>query len=46
MLLDMATFFNYKIDIHHIFPKAWCEKNWIDPLHRESIVNRPPFPGD
>ena len=38
--LDMATFFNYKIDIHHIFPKAWCAKNEIDPLRRESIVNK------
>ena len=38
--LDMATFFNYKIDIHHIFPKAWCAKNKIDPLRRESIVNK------
>lgn len=38
--LDMATFFNYKIDIHHIFPKAWCEKNQIDALRRESIVNK------
>jgi hypothetical protein len=38
--LDMATFFNYKIDIHHIFPKAWCAKNNIDPLRRESIVNK------
>jgi hypothetical protein len=38
--LDMATFFNYKIDIHHIFPKAWCQKNQIDPLRRESIVNK------
>src|ERR1019366_6414002 len=38
--LDMAAFFNYKIDIHHIFPKAWCEKNKIDALRRESIVNK------
>jgi hypothetical protein len=38
--LDMATFFNYKIDIHHIFPKAWCEKNHIDALRRESIANK------
>ncbi len=38
--LDMTTFFNYKIDIHHIFPKAWCEKNQIDPLRRESIINK------
>jgi hypothetical protein len=38
--LDMAAFFNYKIDIHHIFPKAWCDNNDIDPLYRESIVNK------
>jgi hypothetical protein len=38
--LDMAAFFNYKIDIHHIFPKAWCDKNEVDPLYRESIVNK------
>lgn len=38
--LDMAAFFSYKIDIHHIFPKAWCEKNKIDALRRESIVNK------
>jgi hypothetical protein len=40
MALNMATFFNYKVDIHHIFPKAWCEKNGIHPLRRESIVNK------
>jgi hypothetical protein len=38
--LGMAAFFDYKIDIHHIFPKAWCEKNHVEPLRRESIVNK------
>ncbi len=38
--LDMATFFNYKVDIHHIFPKSWCVANGIDALRRESIVNK------
>ena len=28
------------VDIHHIFPDAWCKKNDIDPEHRESIVNK------
>ena len=28
------------VDIHHIFPKTWCEKNGIDPAKRESIVNK------
>lgn len=38
--LDMATFWSYAVDIHHIFPKSWCEKNQIKPEHRESIVNK------
>lgn len=28
------------VDIHHIFPYAWCQKNGIDAEHRESIVNK------
>lgn len=28
------------VDIHHIFPQAWCYKNNIDDEHRESIVNK------
>lgn len=28
------------VDIHHIFPQAWCNKNKIDDEHRESIVNK------
>ena len=28
------------VDIHHIFPDAWCKKNDIDPERRESIVNK------
>lgn len=38
--LNMATFFDFKVDIHHIFPKKWCETNEIDDLRRESIVNK------
>lgn len=28
------------VDIHHIFPQAWCAKNDIDEERRESIVNK------
>lgn len=28
------------VDIHHIFPYAWCDKNGIDAERRESIVNK------
>jgi hypothetical protein len=38
--MSMAAFFEFQVDIHHVFPKAWCEKNDIDPARRESIVNK------
>lgn len=38
--LDFASFFDLAMDIHHIFPKAWCEKNGIEAGHRESIINK------
>jgi hypothetical protein len=38
--MSMASFFNYKIDIHHIFPKDWCAKNGVDHNRQESIVNK------
>lgn len=38
--LNYATFFDYKVDIHHIFPKKWCLKNNVDGHRRESIVNK------
>lgn len=28
------------VDIHHIFPYTWCNKNGIDAERRESIVNK------
>ena len=36
---DDHDFFEEAIDIHHIFPKAWCEENNIEPhtLTRSSI---------
>lgn len=38
--LDWAVFNEYKVDIHHIFPKKWCIRNDIDNHRRESIVNK------
>lgn len=40
---DKAHFLEMQVDIHHIFPKAWCLKNDIDPSLRESIVNKTPL---
>ncbi len=40
---DLMTFFNDKIDIHHIFPQAWCKKQGIPPSSYNSIANKTPL---
>lgn len=40
---DLMTFFDHKIDIHHIFPKDWCKKQGIEPGVFNSIVNKTPL---
>ncbi len=36
-------FFGESVDIHHIFPKAWCESNGIKPEVYDSIINKTPL---
>jgi hypothetical protein len=38
--LDKVQYAALAVDIHHIFPKAWCDKNEVDDERRESIVNK------
>ena len=40
---DIMTFFNDQIDIHHIFPQAWCKQRDIEPAVYNSIVNKTPL---
>jgi hypothetical protein len=40
---DVNLYFDEAIDIHHIFPKAWCEKQGIEPGTYNSIVNKTPL---
>lgn len=40
---DKSDYLNLAVDIHHVFPRAWCIKNDIDPTLRESIVNKTPL---
>ena len=40
---DIMTFFNDKIDIHHIFPQKWCADHGIKPNVFNSIVNKTPL---
>lgn len=38
--VDVMTVFTDPLDIHHIFPRSWCEKNGIAPGKYNSIVNK------
>ena len=40
---DMNLYFDEAVDIHHIFPKIWCEKQGIEPSIYDSIVNKTPL---
>jgi hypothetical protein len=37
--MSFATYEEEKIDIHHIFPKAWCHANKIETKRMDCIVN-------
>lgn len=40
---DLMTFFNDKIDIHHVFPQDWCKAAGIPPSVYNSVVNKTPL---
>lgn len=37
------SFFDDAVDIHHIFPRAWCRDNQIDASQCDSIINKTPL---
>lgn len=41
--IDLNTYFNNAIDIHHIFPRAWCESNKLPREKWNSVVNKAPL---
>lgn len=41
--LDFTAYDELQVDIHHIFPYAWCNKNGVDANRRESIINKTPL---
>lgn len=41
--IDTLKYFEESIDIHHIFPRSWCEKNGIKPELYDSVVNKTPL---
>ena len=40
---DHTTYFEENVDIHHIFPSAWCKTNKIDTGRMNCIVNKTPL---
>ncbi|MBQ1124625.1 DUF262 domain-containing protein [Streptomyces sp. B15] len=40
---EVTGYFDEAVDIHHIFPKSWCEKAGLDPAVFNSIVNKTPL---
>lgn len=41
--IDINTYFNNAIDIHHIFPRVWCEAQKKPREKWNSIVNKAPL---
>ena len=41
--IDLNTYFNNAIDIHHIFPRVWCEKQKLPKDKWNSVINKAPL---
>lgn len=41
--IDLQTYYSESIDIHHIFPRAYCRKNNIPKDLCNSIINKTPL---
>ena len=41
--IDLNSYFNNAIDIHHIFPRAWCEKKTLPREKWNSVINKAPL---
>lgn len=40
---ELMTFFQRKIDVHHIFPQDWCKKQGLERKVFDSIINKTPL---
>jgi hypothetical protein len=41
--IALTSYFELDIDIHHIFPRAYCEKAGLDRTRWNSVVNKAPL---
>lgn len=40
---DTTVFFDEAVDIHHIFPEAWCKAQRIEPAVYDTVINKTPL---
>ncbi|MEI7927965.1 MAG: DUF262 domain-containing protein [Verrucomicrobiales bacterium] len=40
---DATVFFDEAVDIHHIFPEAWCKKQGIEAKVYDTVINKTPL---
>lgn len=40
---EIMSFYNDRVDVHHVFPQDWCKKQKLDPKVFDSIVNKTPL---
>ncbi|MFN8625188.1 MAG: DUF262 domain-containing protein [Candidatus Binatia bacterium] len=40
---DVTVFFDEGVDIHHIFPQAWCQGQKLDVKVYDTVVNKTPL---
>jgi hypothetical protein len=40
---DITVFFDEAVDIHHIFPRAWCEAQKIPEKIFDTVINKTPL---
>ena len=41
--IDLTTYFRQAVDIHHLFPRAYCERLVLPRLQWNSVVNKAPL---
>ena len=40
---SIQSYFDERIDIHHIFPQKWCGEHGVEPSRCDSIINKTPL---
>ncbi len=43
MPIDLHTYFERSVDIHHVFPRKWCEDAKLPREKWNSVVNKAPL---